>query len=144
MHTEDNAKGPRPNREYRVLCINAIGQIAMVCPKVTTEGKNNKTKPDHKRSSSSSYTSKGARTAKVEHENTTLDEDATHHMTPYRELIKDFDGSLIGTVKLANGGCATAKGKGKVTLIITEKCGGWTIQLSDVIYNPEIENNLMS
>ncbi|KAJ8893914.1 hypothetical protein PR048_006515 [Dryococelus australis] len=67
-----------------------------------------------------------------------------HHMTLYRELIDDFDGSLTGTMKLANGKCATAKGKGKLTLIMSEKCGVWTIQLSEVINVPELENNLMS
>ncbi|KAJ8873658.1 hypothetical protein PR048_024487 [Dryococelus australis] len=38
-----------------------------------------------------------------------LDSGATRHMTPYRELIEDFDGSQTGTVKLANGESATTK-----------------------------------
>ncbi|KAJ8880777.1 hypothetical protein PR048_017248 [Dryococelus australis] len=140
MHTEDNYRsGERPEAEQRnIMCYtcNEIGHIARVYPRVTAEGKNNKTKPDHKVRSRGRCTSKGARAAEVEYENTALDEDgalatahfralcthklgwsckavwimgsgATHHMTPYRELIEDF--SLTGTVKLANGECATAK-----------------------------------
>ncbi|KAJ8892390.1 hypothetical protein PR048_004970 [Dryococelus australis] len=184
IHTEDDYRSveiPRVGLSYRrkfekpeaeqrnIVCYacNEIGQIERVCPKVTTEGKNNKTKPDHKGRSSGSYTPKGAHAAEGEYENTTLDDDdavatahfkalcanklgrsvdygATHHMTPYRELIEDFDGSLTRTVKLANGECATVKGKRNVTLVMTEKCGAWTIQLSEEIYVLELENNLMS
>ncbi|KAJ8881186.1 hypothetical protein PR048_017659 [Dryococelus australis] len=160
MHTEDDYRGvekPRVGLSYRrkferpgaeqrnIMCYvcNEIGHIARVCPKVTTEEKNNNTKPDHKIKSSRSYTSKGALTAEVEYENTALDEDGAvaaahfkalcadklgrscksvwimdfgtiHHMTPYRELIEDFDSSLTGSVKHANGEFATAKGKGRI------------------------------
>ncbi|KAJ8877255.1 hypothetical protein PR048_021709 [Dryococelus australis] len=133
MHTEDDyrsvekprvglsyqRKFERPEVEQRnIVCYvcNEIGHIARVCPKVTTEGKDNKTKPDHKGRSSGSYTSKDARAAEVEYDNTALDEDgavvtahyktlcanklgwsckavwimvsgATHHMTPTENLL---------------------------------------------------------
>ncbi|KAJ8894945.1 hypothetical protein PR048_000252 [Dryococelus australis] len=159
MHTEDDYRSvekPRVGLSYRrkferleteqrnIVCYacNEIGHIVRVCSKVTTEGKNNKTKPGHKGRSIGSYTSKGARAAEVEYENTAIDKDggvATAHLKAL--TIEDFDGNLIGTAKLANGECTTEKSKGKVTLLMTEKCGGETIQLSEVICVLELENN---
>lgn len=72
------------------------------------------------------------------------DSGATHHMTPFKDILNDFDGTLHGEVELADGECARVEGKGSVTLKISEECGGWTIQLNEVIYVPELENNLIS
>ncbi|KAJ8876414.1 hypothetical protein PR048_020859 [Dryococelus australis] len=178
MHTEDDYKSvekPRVGLSYRrkferpeaeqinIMCYacHEVGYIARVCPNVTTEEKNNKTKPDHKGRSRGTYNSKSGRAAEgavaTAHFKALcgnklsqsckavwiMDSGTTHHMTPYRERIKDFGGSLTGTVILANGECAAAKGKGKVPLIMTEKFGGWTIQLREIIYVPELENNVM-
>ncbi|KAJ8869094.1 hypothetical protein PR048_030656 [Dryococelus australis] len=52
-------------------------------------------------------------------------------MTPYRELIEDFDGSLTGTVKLANGEYATAKCKGKMKKKIELRIKDGYIKLMD-------------
>ncbi|KAI7815493.1 Retrovirus-related Pol polyprotein, partial [Rhyzopertha dominica] len=72
------------------------------------------------------------------------DSGATHHMTPFREILEDFDDSTEGVVELADGKYANVKGKGSVTIQICKEYGGWTIQLKEVVYVPDLENNLIS
>jgi len=46
-----------------------------------------------------------------------------------------------GTVKIGKGKLFV-EGKGQVEIQISDKCGGWILGLSHVLYAPELEMNL--
>lgn len=71
-----------------------------------------------------------------------LDSGATDYMTPDRSIISDFE-EMAGSVMLGKGR-VQVMGKGTVTLKLTEKCGGFKLQLSHVLFVPDLELNLIS
>lgn len=71
-----------------------------------------------------------------------LDSCASDPMTPDRGRFTEFE-PAYGTVRIGRG-LLQVKGRGKVDLKVSEKCGGWSITLSGVLFVPELEMNLIS
>lgn len=71
-----------------------------------------------------------------------LDSAASDHMCYRRNLFKTFE-PCHGTVSMGKGS-ASVKGCGTVEITMTEECGGWTLSLSNVLYVPEFQYNLIS
>jgi hypothetical protein len=69
-----------------------------------------------------------------------IDSGCTNHMTYDRELFKELDKSVISKVKIGNGAYIEVKGKGTVAI---EGHTGLKL-ISDVLYVPEINQNLLS
>lgn len=72
------------------------------------------------------------------------DSGATHHMTPFREIIENFNPNVVGTVEVADGEFIEAKGAGKITMLVSDECGEWKLQFNEVIYVPDLDSNLIS
>ncbi|XP_047150825.1 uncharacterized protein LOC124822805 [Vigna umbellata] len=64
----------------------------------------------------------------------------TNHMTYDKELFKDLKPTNITKVKIGNGDYISVKGKGTVAIT---SCSG-TKLISDVLFIPEIQQNLLS
>jgi transposase InsO family protein len=69
-----------------------------------------------------------------------IDSGCTNHMTYDRTLFKDLKPTQVSKVRIGNGGYISAKGKG--TVVISTSSGIKTI--SDVLYVPDIDQNLLS
>jgi len=69
-----------------------------------------------------------------------IDTGYTNHMTFDRTLFKDLQSTKISKVRIGNGDYISAKGKGTIT--IATNSGTETI--SDVLYVPDIDQNLLS
>ena len=69
-----------------------------------------------------------------------IDSGCTNHMTYDRDLFKELDTLVVSKVKIGNGDYISIKGKGTIT--ITSIAGSKNI--SDVLYVPEIDQNLLS
>ena len=69
-----------------------------------------------------------------------IDSGCTNHMTYDRELFKDLDETTISKVRIGNGALIEVKGKGTVAI---ESLSGLKL-ISDVLYVPEINRNLLS
>jgi transposase InsO family protein len=69
-----------------------------------------------------------------------IDSGCTNHMTYDRTLFKDLTPTQISKVRIGNGVYIAAKGKG--TVVISTSSGIKTI--SDVLYVPDIDQNLLS
>nr|GLL41469.1 Retrovirus-related Pol polyprotein from transposon TNT 1-94 [Ipomoea trifida] len=69
-----------------------------------------------------------------------LDSGCTNHMTGDEELFRELDRSQVSNVRIGNGDCIPVKGKGTVAI---ESCTG-TKLISDVLYVPDIDQNLLS
>ena len=69
-----------------------------------------------------------------------IDSGCTNHMTYDRTLFKDLQSTEITKVRIGNGDYISAKGKG--TISITTNSG--TKSISDVLYVPDIDQNLLS
>ncbi|XP_046402949.1 uncharacterized protein LOC124168727 [Ischnura elegans] len=67
---------------------------------------------------------------------------ASNHMTPDRHRFIDFQ-PATGEVKIGKG-CLTVKGKGTIVIKLTNSCGGWTLSLSNALWVPELDVNLVS
>nr|KYP38814.1 Retrovirus-related Pol polyprotein from transposon TNT 1-94 [Cajanus cajan] len=61
-------------------------------------------------------------------------------MTYDEELFKELDRTIVSKVRISNGKCIAVKGKGT---IVIESCSGTKI-ITDVLYVPEINQNLLS
>jgi hypothetical protein len=61
-------------------------------------------------------------------------------MTFDKSLFRTLQSIEVARVRIGNGDCIVAKGKG--TIVITTNSGTETI--SDVLYIPDIEQNLLS
>jgi len=64
----------------------------------------------------------------------------TNHMTFDKSLFRTLQSIEVARVRIGNGDCIVAKGKR--TIVITTNSGTETI--SDVLYVPDIEQNLLS
>ena len=69
-----------------------------------------------------------------------IDSGCTNHMTYDRELFKELDETTISKVRIGNGALIAVKGKGTVAI---EGHSGLKL-ISDVLYVPEINQNLLS
>jgi len=69
-----------------------------------------------------------------------IDSGCTNHMTYDKTIFKDLKPSHISKVRIGNGVYIPAKGKG--TIVISTSSGIKTI--SDVLYVPDIDQNLLS
>lgn len=69
-----------------------------------------------------------------------IDSGCTNHMTNDRELFKDLKPTSITKVRIGNGDYISVKGKGTVAIA---SCSG-TKFISDVLFVPEIDQNLLS
>jgi len=69
-----------------------------------------------------------------------IDSGCTNHMTYDRTLFKDLQSTEITKVRIGNGDYISAKGRG--TISITTNSG--TKSISDVLYVPDIDQNLLS
>jgi gag-polypeptide of LTR copia-type/Zinc knuckle len=72
-----------------------------------------------------------------------LDCGASDHMTNRRDLIHDFE-EMHGVVEVGDGAPLQIAGKGKVTLQMSDQCGGKDIELKEVLLVPELQDNLIS
>ena len=63
-------------------------------------------------------------------------------MTPDRSRFMDFK-PATGEVKIGKGSLAV-KGKGTVSSKMAESCGGWTLSLSETLWVPDLDVNLIS
>jgi len=69
-----------------------------------------------------------------------IDSGITNHMTYDKTLFKDLRPTKVSKVRIGNGSYIPAKGKG--TILISTTSGIKTI--SDVLYVPDIDQNLLS
>lgn len=72
-----------------------------------------------------------------------LDGGASDHMTPRRDLFTEFS-YMSGEVIVGDGAPLQIEGKGTVRLRISDECGGWDIDLCDVLFVPQLQDNLIS
>lgn len=77
---------------------------------------------------------------KVSSESWVIDSGCTNHMTFDKTLFKELKATAMTKVRIGNGGYIAAKGKG--TIAMTTSSGTKTI--SDVLYVPDIDQNLLS
>ncbi|KAA8550126.1 hypothetical protein F0562_001810 [Nyssa sinensis] len=69
-----------------------------------------------------------------------IDSGCTNHMTYDKEMFKELESTTITKVRIGNGDHIAVKGKGTIAI---ESCLG-TKTISDVLYVPEIDQNLLS
>lgn len=69
-----------------------------------------------------------------------IDSGCTNHMTNDKKLFKELDKSIVSKVKIGNGDFIPVKGKGTVVI---ESLSGLKY-ISDVLYVPDIDQNLLS
>ena len=69
-----------------------------------------------------------------------IDSGCTNHMTGDEELFRELDRSQVSKVRIGNGAYIAVKGKGTIAI---ESCRG-TKLISDVLFVPEIDQNLLS
>lgn len=72
-----------------------------------------------------------------------LDGGASDFMTPRRDLFRDFI-PMKGEVLIGDGNPLKIEGKGKVLLNISPECGNFDLDIPEVLYVPELQDNLMS
>jgi hypothetical protein len=73
-----------------------------------------------------------------------VDSSATRVMTPYRNIINKYTELASGEVNIADGSLLQVLGKGSVTMKVRERNGGWTLRLENVLYVPNLKDNLLS
>ncbi|XP_068974778.1 uncharacterized protein [Bombus flavifrons] len=71
-----------------------------------------------------------------------LDSGASSHMTPDRHRFVDFV-PATGQIRIGKG-YLEIKGKGTIVVKMTKACGGWTPSLSNALWVPELDVNLIS
>ena len=81
-----------------------------------------------------------AATCFVSSESWLINSSCTNHMTNDHQIFKELDMSEVSKVRIGNGKFITVKGKGTVAI---ESYKG-TMLISDVLYVPEIDQNLLS
>lgn len=71
-----------------------------------------------------------------------VDSAATDHIANKRELFVNLT-ACQGEITMGKG-VAEVKGCGTVEVKVTDECGGWTLTISDVLYVPDFNFNLLS
>ena len=72
-----------------------------------------------------------------------LDGGATDHMTNRKDLFVDMK-PLTGKVEVGDGHPIDIEGIGTVKLNISSECGGFILEFKNVLYIPELKDNLIS
>lgn len=72
-----------------------------------------------------------------------LDSAASDHMINRRNLFTEFL-ETKGSIAVGDGAPLKIQGQGKICLHLSEECGGIDVILFDVLYVPELEDNLIS
>ena len=73
-----------------------------------------------------------------------IDGGCTDHMTPYRDCFETFNDKIRGKVEIADGVFLDIMGGGTVKMQVSDSCGGWELTFSEVLYVPNLEDNLLS
>lgn len=131
------------NKQSGVRCFKCkeIGHVIRDCPK-NKDGQS-QTGSNGSKHISAICTVAGVSAASSAQEDVWfLDSGASDPMTPQRERFTEFQ-PYCGTVKIGKG-VLTVEGKGKVEVRMSEKCGGFSMTLSDCLFVPELEMNLIS
>ncbi|KAJ8882582.1 hypothetical protein PR048_014393 [Dryococelus australis] len=131
---------PRDQRNILCFACNEPRHIARFCTKVARQDNATKTE-DQKQGPG--YGEQGRQLGNAQTNCWLLDTAASHHMTPNRDIMRNFNANVHGEVEVTNGQMAKIKGVGTVTKL-KDKHGGWSIELSDVFYGPDLCNNLIS
>ena len=71
-----------------------------------------------------------------------LDSGASNHITPDRHRFGNFT-PTTGQIMIGNDHLEV-KGKGTIVVKMAESCGGWTLSLSNALWVPELDVNLIS
>ena len=71
-----------------------------------------------------------------------LDSGASNHMTPDRHRFVEFT-LATGQIRIGKG-YLEVKGRGTIVVKMAESCGGWTLSLSNALWVPELDVNLIS
>ena len=71
-----------------------------------------------------------------------LDSGASNHMTPDRHRFVEFTPAK-GQIRIGKG-YLEVKGRGTIVVKMAESCGGWTLSLSNALWVPELDVNLIS
>ena len=71
-----------------------------------------------------------------------LDSGASNHMTPDRHRFVEFT-PATGQIRIGKG-YLEVKGRGTIMVKMAESCGGWTPTLSNALWVPELDVNLIS
>jgi len=69
-----------------------------------------------------------------------VDSGCTNHMTHDQELFRELDKSQVSKVRIDNGDLITVEGKGTIAI----ESSAYTKLIYDVLYVPEIHQNLLS
>jgi len=72
-----------------------------------------------------------------------LDSGASDHMSSDLRLFRNFR-RIQDEASVADGMKVKVEGVGDVTLEMSESCGGYVITLTNVLYVPSLEDNLIS
>lgn len=82
-----------------------------------------------------------------------IDSGATHHMTPFSDILENFDDSIKKdvvvaderkVVVVADERKVSVEGRGSVVLKLAEKYGNKNFKLTDVSFVPDLDCNLLS
>lgn len=71
-----------------------------------------------------------------------LDSGVSNHITPNRHRFVDF-APASEQIRIGKGHLEV-KGKGTIVVKMTESCAGWTLSLSNALWVPELDVNLIS
>ena len=71
-----------------------------------------------------------------------LDSGASNHMTPDRHRFVEFT-PATGQIRIGKG-YLEVKGRGTIIVRMAESCGGWMLSLSNALWVPELDVNLIS
>lgn len=150
---------PTPNhqhaeRKYTCFACGGEGHVMKFCPKVkerkaqervkqnrASENKNAQatvvTRPYHALCAQKNDNTKGNEGVWL------IDSAASDHMTHRRDLMEDFV-PMSGEVLVGDGSPLQIEGKGSVLLHISSECGGFDLKFKEVLYVPQLKDNLIS
>lgn len=146
-------------RDVKCYRCNKFGHIGRNCPQYGDHKRftkrNTSTRDQHERNNDTREKSRAAHTCqKMNYEANSskrisernewlLDSGATDHLTSDRKKLTDFENETAN-ITCAGGESLRSKGKGNMEITWSAENGGTTMTLSDVLYVPELNGNLVS